>query len=90
MLSRRAVVAAGVIAALGTAAVWTMIERRDPRSISIQTPRGTIIVEVADTAESRSAGLSNRARLDGVDGLLLKWEGTWPPPNLDARDAVST
>jgi hypothetical protein len=66
MLSRRAVVAAGVIAALGTAAVWTTIEQRDPRSISIQTPHGTIILEVADTAESRSAGLSNRARRTSV------------------------
>ena len=74
MLSRRAVVGAGVIAALGTAALWTTIERRDPRSISIQTPNRTIRVEVADTAEARSAGLANRASLDGVDGLLLKWE----------------
>jgi hypothetical protein len=63
-----------MIAALGTAAVWTAIERRDLGTISIQTPRATIVVEVADTAEARSSGLANRETLSGVDGLLLKWE----------------
>jgi uncharacterized protein len=35
---------------------------------------GTIVVEIAATLGSRSAGLSNRQALRGIEGMLLKWD----------------
>lgn len=71
---RRAVVGAAVALALLTAAIWTTIDRRELPTMQLETPSGTIVVEVADTPAARLAGLSNRERLSGVDGLLLKWD----------------
>jgi uncharacterized membrane protein (UPF0127 family) len=68
-----AVVGGGVSLALLTAVIWTTIDRRD-RPTTIETPDGTIVVEVADTPAARSAGLSNREKLARFDGLLLKWD----------------
>ncbi len=59
--------------ALLTAVIWTTVDRRDRRT-TLETPDGTIVVEVADTPGGRSAGLSNRENLAGFDGLLLKWD----------------
>jgi len=42
--------------------------------MKLETPGGTIAVEIAETPAARSAGLSNRRSLSGVDGLLLKWD----------------
>lgn len=71
---RRALVGAAVALALLTAAIWTAIERDKLPTMHLETPSGTIVVEVADTPAARSAGLSNREGLSGVDGLLLKWD----------------
>lgn len=71
---RRGVVGAAVALALLTAAIWTAMDRRELPTMQVVTPSGTIVVELADTPAARSAGLSNRERLTGVDGLLLKWD----------------
>ena len=71
---RRAVVGAAVALALLTAAIWTTIDKRKLPTMQLETPNGTIVVEVADTPARRSAGFSNRRGLSGVDGLLLKWD----------------
>jgi uncharacterized protein len=71
---RRAVVGAAVALALLTAAIWTAIDRREVLTMQLETPSGTIVVEVAETPAARSAGLSNRESLIGIDGLLLKWD----------------
>jgi uncharacterized membrane protein (UPF0127 family) len=71
---RRAAGGAAVALALLAAGIWTAVDRRELRSMKLETPHGTIAVEVADTPAARSAGLSNRESLGGVDGLLLKWD----------------
>ena len=71
---RRAVTGAAVALALLTAGIWTAIDRRELPTTKLETPGGTIAVEIADTPAARSAGLSNRQSLSGVDGLLLKWD----------------
>jgi len=71
---RRVAVGAAVALALLTAAIWTTIDKRNLPTTQLETPRGTIVVEVADTPAARSVGLSNRRGLSGVDGLLLKWD----------------
>ena len=45
---RRAVAGAAVALALLTAAIWTAIDRREPLTVQLETPSGTIVVEVAD------------------------------------------
>ena len=78
---QRAVVAAAVAAALLAAIIWTTIDNHALPRIPVETPNGTtILVEVADTPEARSAGLSNRERLGSVDGLLLKWDSAGRHP----------
>jgi len=73
--SLRSVAVGAVVAlALLTAAIWTTNDKRNLPTTQLETPRGTIVVEVADTQAARSAGLSNRRDLSGVDGLLLKWD----------------
>src|SRR5919106_1278962 len=72
-LSRRTVVRVG-ITALSVAAFLTLIQQRQSRVSQIITPGATLVVEVADTPAARSAGLSNRDELRGIDGLLLKWD----------------
>jgi hypothetical protein len=57
-----------------TAAATCAIDRRELPTMQLETPGGTIVVEIADTPAARSAGLSNREGLDGVAGLLLKWD----------------
>jgi hypothetical protein len=54
--------------------IWIRLENRTPPTARIETAAGPILVEIAVTAASRSAGLSNRRDLRGVDGLLLKWD----------------
>jgi uncharacterized membrane protein (UPF0127 family) len=71
---RRVVIGGGLSLALLTAVVWTTIERRKPPAVRLDTPDGAIVVEVADAPAARSAGLSNRESLVGIDGLLLKWD----------------
>lgn len=69
----RAVVVSALALALITWATWMVIERRRLPTARIESPNGTLVVEVAKTPGARSAGLSNRERLN-VDGLLLEWE----------------
>jgi hypothetical protein len=73
---RRVLVGVTIAVALLTAAIWTGLDKRRLHTIRMETPSGTILVEVADTPATRSAGLSNRESLSGidVDGLLLKWD----------------
>jgi len=78
---QRAVVGAAVAAALLAAIISTTIDNRALPRIRVETPNGTpILVEVAETPEGRSAGLSNRERLGSVDGLLLKWDSAGRHP----------
>jgi uncharacterized membrane protein (UPF0127 family) len=42
--------------------------------MQLETPGGTIVVELADTPATRFTALSNRGGLTGVDGLLLTWD----------------
>jgi uncharacterized protein len=71
----RTIAATAMVAAVGVAAVFT-VAREHRRISQIETPGGTIIVEVADTPAARSAGLSNRETLNDIDGMLLKWNET--------------
>jgi uncharacterized protein len=50
------------------------VDRRNRPSVLIETPNGAVLVELANTLAARSAGLSNRQRLEGIEGLLLKWD----------------
>jgi uncharacterized membrane protein (UPF0127 family) len=71
---RRAVIAAGIAIPLIIAMFWMRSENRVLPTTSIATPGGAIVVEIAATPASRSAGLSNREALRGIDGMLLKWD----------------
>jgi uncharacterized protein len=71
---RRAVVGGGLIVALMIAVAWETLERRQPSTMQLETPNGVVVVEVADTPDARSAGLSNRESLAAMDGLLLTWD----------------
>jgi hypothetical protein len=70
----------GVALALLMAAIWTSLDTGGLPTIELETPRGRIVVELADTAATRSTGLSDRDALSGIDGMLLKWDapGTHP------------
>lgn len=59
--------------ALIGSAIWISIDRRNVATVRLESPNGTLVVEVATTPAARSAGLSNRESLN-VDGLLLEWE----------------
>jgi uncharacterized membrane protein (UPF0127 family) len=69
---RRTVIAAGIVIPL-IAMVWMRFTDRTVPTARIETPNGPIVVEIAATPASRSAGLSNRDELQGTDGMLLKW-----------------
>jgi hypothetical protein len=68
------VIAAGIAVPLITAMVWMRSTERTLRRARIETPKGPIVVEIAATPASRSAGLSNRDEPQGTDGMLLKWD----------------
>ena len=72
--SRRTLVPIALVLALVVAIVWTSLENRRLPVIQLETPAGGISVEVANTPAARAAGLSNRDRLQGIDGLLLQWD----------------
>lgn len=63
--------AAGIAVPLITAMMWMRSNDQTPRT-EIHTPAGSIVVEIAATPASRTAGLSNRYELRGIDGILLK------------------
>jgi uncharacterized membrane protein (UPF0127 family) len=71
---RRTVIAAGIVIPLITATMWMWSADRVPPTVRIETPRGTIVAEIAATPSAGSAGLSNRDKLQGTDGMLLKWD----------------
>lgn len=69
---RRAVGVLLALCAVGASlAYWSAADT--PTLIQLTVPRGTLQVVLADTADLRSAGLSN---LDAVpdDGMLLQWD----------------
>lgn len=70
---RRAAIAAGITFAVIAATFWMRSDDRVLPTARIETPGGPIVVEIAATLASRSAGLSNREALDRIDGMLLKW-----------------
>jgi uncharacterized membrane protein (UPF0127 family) len=72
--ARRTAFVAATITALATAAFLGFTQERGRRVSQINTPSGTMVVEIADTPAARSAGLSNRDELRDIDGLLLKWD----------------
>jgi uncharacterized membrane protein (UPF0127 family) len=67
-------VAAAIIVALIVAVIWMTVDRRNRPTVLIETPNGVVLVELANTPAARSAGLSNRQRLEDIEGLLLKWD----------------
>jgi Uncharacterized ACR, COG1430 len=71
---RRAVIGTGMAVPLIAAVIWMRFDNNPLSTITLQTPKAAIRVEVADTPAARSAGLSRRESLSDVDGLLLKWE----------------
>lgn len=71
---RRAAIGAGIAIPVITAVMWNRFEDRTRSTAHIETAAGPILVEIASTAGSRSAGLSHRRELWGIDGLLLKWD----------------
>jgi len=70
----RVSIALGVALALLMAAIWASLDTGRLPIIELETPRGRIVVELADTAATRSTGLSDRDALSGIDGMLLKWD----------------
>jgi uncharacterized membrane protein (UPF0127 family) len=72
---RRALVGAGIVVSVVFAMIWMSIEKQGLPTMPIETPGGVILGEVADTPAARSAGLSNRDAISGIDALLLKWQG---------------
>jgi uncharacterized membrane protein (UPF0127 family) len=68
------VIAAGIVIPLIAALFWMRSGDRTLPTAHIQTPSGPLVVEIAATPASRSAGLSNRRELRGIDGMLLKWD----------------
>jgi hypothetical protein len=66
-------VVGGITLALIASAIWLLIERRELPTVQLDSPNGTLVVEIADTPATRSTGLSNRDTLK-VDGLLLQWD----------------
>jgi uncharacterized membrane protein (UPF0127 family) len=73
-LSLRAVVVVTLGSVVGAAAFVAFSQERNPRLSQIKTAGGTFLVAIADTPSSRSAGLSGRQELRGIDGLLLQWD----------------
>ena len=71
---RRSVIAGGIAIALIIGVFWMQSEDRTLPIARIETPSGPLVVEIAATPASRSAGLSNRHELRGIDGMLLKWD----------------
>jgi uncharacterized protein len=67
-------IAGGVAVPLAIATFWMGVDRGRLPTMSIETPGGRILVEVANKPAARAAGLSDRDALNGVDGLLLKWD----------------
>src|SRR5262245_12266802 len=65
----------GAVVALAAAAfvIWFAVDQQREPAVELVAPRGTLLVEVAQTPEARAKGLSNRS---GVrhDGLLLLWD----------------
>jgi uncharacterized membrane protein (UPF0127 family) len=71
---RPTLIAAGIAIRLMTAMIWVRSANRAPPTARIETPHGTIVVEIAATPAARSAGLSNRNELHSTDGMLLRWD----------------
>lgn len=71
---QRAVIGTGMAVSLIAAVIWMRSDNRPLSTMTLQTPKAAIRVEIADTPGARSAGLSRRQALGDVDGLLLKWE----------------
>jgi uncharacterized protein len=67
-------IAGGVAVPLAIATFWMGVGNGRLPTMSLETSGGRILVEVADKPTARAAGLSNRDSLNGVDGLLLKWD----------------
>ncbi len=69
---RRVVAVLLAITSVGmTLAYWSAAD--GPTLIALAVPRGTLQVALADTAEHRAAGLSNRDAITH-DGMLLQWD----------------
>jgi uncharacterized membrane protein (UPF0127 family) len=71
---RRTLIAAGIAIPLMAAMIWIRSANRVLPTARIETPHGTIVVEIAATPAARSAGLSNRNELHSTDGMLLRWD----------------
>jgi len=67
--ARRAAGAA-IAAVTILAAYWSLAER--PKTIQLIAPAANLQVSLADTADKRAAGLSNRDTIPN-DGMLLQW-----------------
>jgi len=67
----RVAVAVAVVAVATLSAYWSLADR--PKLVALSVPGGSVELVLADTADRRAAGLSNR---DAVphDGMLLQWD----------------
>lgn len=85
---RRAYVGAVVLAAAAFV-IWLAVDQQRESALELVAPRGTLLVEVAQTPKARAKGLSNRAGVTH-DGLLLLWDapGRHPIWMADMRFAL--
>jgi uncharacterized protein len=71
---RNMAIAGSVAVPLAIATFWMGVGNGRLPTMTIETPGGRILVEVANNPAARAAGLSNRDALNSVVGLLLKWD----------------
>jgi uncharacterized membrane protein (UPF0127 family) len=82
-------VGAVVVLAAAAFVIWFVVDQQSESALELVAPRGTLLVEVAQTPEARAKGLSNRAGVTH-DGLLLLWDapGRHPIWMADMRFAL--
>jgi uncharacterized membrane protein (UPF0127 family) len=82
-------VGAVVVLAAAAFVIWLAVDQQRESALELVAPRGTLLVEVAQTPEARAKGLSNRASVTH-DGLLLLWDapGRHPIWMADMRFAL--
>lgn len=67
---RRMLVAVAIAAVAVLSAYWALADR--PKTVSFTAPAANLRLTLADTADNRAAGLSNRDTIPN-DGMLLQW-----------------
>jgi uncharacterized membrane protein (UPF0127 family) len=62
-----------VLLAAAAFVIWFAVDQQRESALTLVAPRGTLLVELAQTPEAGAKGLSNRTRVTH-DGLLLLWD----------------